>query len=260
MHILELACASADKDALIADLWERATTGIIEEELGGGRWRLQAFFDERFDATDFAAHGPAWEDAPDRDWEEVAREQWHAVAAGERFYLVPAWSDEPAPAGRLRLQMRPGRACGTGWHAATQLALEAMEAALLPGATVLDLGTGSGILAVAAAMLGAGKVFACDIDPEAAVEAKERLESEAPAAAVFAGSLRSVRPGSIDLLVANINAETLVALAAEIAAVRKPGGTLALSGFPLRHQERVLAAFGPPRRVFEKDGWIAVIC
>jgi ribosomal protein L11 methyltransferase len=260
MHILEIACNSGARPLLIADLWERGTSGIIEEELAGGQWRLRAFFDGRFDAAGLWACASHWEEAPDRDWVEVAREQWHAVPAGKRFFLVPSWSDEPVPPGRLRLEMRPGRACGTGWHAATQLALQALETALGPGCAVLDLGTGSGILAVAAYMLGAKQVFACDIDPEAVVEAKERLRREAPAALVFAGSLRSVRPASIDLLVANINAETLIALAGDISGVLKPGGTRVLSGFPRRHLERVQAAFGPPRQVFEKDGWVAVVC
>jgi ribosomal protein L11 methyltransferase len=178
---------------------------------------------------------------------------------GARFFLVPAWRADPTPPGRLRLEMQPGQACGTGWGTATQLALEAMEQCLRPGTTVLDLGTGSGILAVAAVRLGAERVYACDIDFEATRAARQRFRNENIQPGLFTGSVRSLRSSSIDFLVANINAEVLVSLAPEITRVLTPQGSAALTGFPERHLQRVETAFSGHTRVLAKDEWRAIL-
>jgi ribosomal protein L11 methyltransferase len=252
MHVLLLEFAEADKDRLIAELWERDTRGIIEE----GRV-LRAFFDQPFDASPWP--GARWEPAEDRDWVEVAQSQWEPVLVGSRFFLAPAWRSDPTPPGRLRLEMQPGQACGTGWGPATQLALEAMESRLRPGMAVLDLGTGSGILAVAAVRLEAGRVFACDIDFEAACAARERFHRESIPVGLFAGSLRAVRDGAVDFIVANINAEALVSLAPEIDRILKPGGGAVLTGFPGRHLKRVREACHGRGTVVEKGEWRALV-
>lgn len=259
MYALQLECAARDKDRLIAELWERGTSGIVEEDLPAGNCSLKAFFDERFDAgAVWPPYGPRWEAVVDRDWVAVAQSQWEPVLVGDRFFLVPAWRTDPTPAGRLRLEMQPGQACGTGWGPATQLALSAMERCLRPGMTMLDLGAGSGILAVAAARLGASRVYACDIDIRAAGAARERLRGEHIEAGVFAGSLRSLRGCSVDFLAANINAEALLSLAPEILRVLAPGGGAVLTGFPERHLERVRAAFPGRGRILEKGEWRAL--
>jgi ribosomal protein L11 methyltransferase len=255
MHVLRLECRAEERDRLIAELWERGTLGVIEEDLPGGGAALRAFFDQPFDAPERGR----WELADDRDWVAVAQSQWEPVLAGEKFYLVPSWRADPTPPGRLRLEMQPGSACGTGWGPATQLALVAMESRLRPGMAVLDLGTGSGILAVAAMLLGAGRVYACDIDREAAGAARERFRSEGIQVGLFAGSLRAVRAGAVDFVVANINAETLTSLAPEIERILKPGGGAALTGFPARNLEGVRAAYGGRGTVLEKDEWRAIV-
>jgi ribosomal protein L11 methyltransferase len=260
MLVLRLQCAATEKDRLIAELWERGTAGITEEDAPGARSRLAAFFEEPIDVADLAAWQPRWEPVEDRDWVQVSQSQWSPVLVGARFYLVPAWSREPAPPGRLRLVMNPGQACGTGWHPTTQLCLEAMERHVLPGTAVLDLGTGSGILAVAAALLGAGPIYACDIDPHAAFVACGRLRQEGVSAGLFVGSARALRSASIDVVVANINAETLLDLAPEIARICRPTGRTILSGFPRRHLDRVRAAYSAHREVLEKEGWITLVC
>src|SRR5205085_2769695 len=122
------------------------------------------------------------------DWEQVARDSWPPLPVGKRFYLVPPWHTTPAPAGRIRLEINPGMACGTGWHPCTQLSLEALEEYVHPGASVLDVGTGSGILSIAAGLLGATHVFGCDIDFDAVSIAKERIAWPA-----FVGSANAVR-------------------------------------------------------------------
>jgi ribosomal protein L11 methyltransferase len=259
VHILRLECPSAEKDLLIAELWEHGTSGITEEEPPGGACVLKAFFDEPFDPAGWERYKALWETAEDRNWVEVSKSQWQPVLVGERFFLVPAWQDAPTPPGRLRLEMQPGLGYGTGWGQPTQLALEAIERCLRPGMTVLDFGTGSGILAVAAARLGAGKIYACDIDLEVAPVARQRFLAEHIDVGLFAGSIRSVRSSSIDFLAANINAEVLTSLASEIRRVLTPNGSAALTGFPDRHLDRVRAAFQGRGEVLAKGEWCALV-
>ena len=156
--------------------------------------------------------------------------------------------------------MDPGMAFGTGTHPTTQLCLEALERHLRPADTVLDLGAGSGILARGAALAGAGRIYACDIDADAAAVAHRALEGRAH---VFAGSLRSLRPACVDLILANINAETLVSLAGAIAGVLRPAGRVIISGFLSRQQERVYGRFTEAGLSLlgtaEKEGWAAMV-
>lgn len=250
MYALRVECCREDKDLLVAELCDRGTAGIIEEDLAGGRCRLRAFFE-----IPFEMNGGSWEWQEPKDWVAESQALWAPRLVGERFFLVPAWRDDPTPPGRLRLEFQTGMACGTGWHPATQLALEALERQVQPGATVLDVGAGSGILSMAAALLDADRVFACDIDPAAVAAASGRCRQ----ACFFVGSARSVRSGSIDVLVANINAEALIQLAEEISRVLKPGGRAILSGFQARHLERVQAAF-PVREALTQEEWAAVVC
>src|ERR1019366_8412729 len=128
-----------------------------------------------------------------RDWVQWARDLLQPMEVGARFFLVPQWRDDPTPAGRFRIVVNPGLAFGTGVHETKRLWLEALEEVVKPGARVLDVGTGSGILARAAALLGAGKVYACDTDP-VAVEI---------AGSGFVGSVDAVAPASVDVVVGN---------------------------------------------------------
>jgi ribosomal protein L11 methyltransferase len=145
-------------------------------------------------------------------------------------------------------------ACGTGRHPATQLCLEAMERYVQPGSTVLDVGTGSGILSAAAQLLGAARVFACDIDAGAVAIARRRVT-----AAFFAGSIDAVASGTADVIVANINSETIERLRPEFERVRRHGGTqstLILSGFPEWDSLQGFAVSETLRR----EEWVCVVC
>jgi len=118
--------------------------------------------------------------------------------------LAPPWRTEPTPPGRLRLVINPGAQCGTGYHRCTQLCLEAMERIIRPGDSVLDVGSGSGILSIAATLLGAGRVVACDIDPDALRPVP-----------FFVGSVDAVRSNTFDLVVANINEDVVGSMRAD---------------------------------------------
>jgi len=249
MFSLEVEADSDAKDLLIAELWEQGSTGIVEED-----GLLRAFFDDAADATALQRRfgGRIVQHAP-RDWVAFSQANWEPLAVGSRFYLVPQWRDDPAPPGRLRIAINPGLACGSGFHEATQLCLEALEQYQLPHMTVLDVGTGSGILSIASAMLGARRVIACDVDP-AAVEIAGRA-----GAAVFTGSASAVRSGSCDLIVANISARASIELAPEFVRCLAPGGRLIASGFEAREALAVESAYVAVERTLTKGEWCALI-
>lgn len=247
-----LECAAKEKDELIAELWDSGTQGVIEGDLPDGRCQLRAFFDSKVNDPDWSRFSPQWNDEPATDWAEKWRESWQAQAVGDRFFLAPAWSGLPTPQGRIRVEMPAGMAFGTGQHATTRLCLRAMEREVLRGDTVVDVGTGSGILARAAVILGAGKAVGCDIDADAVAAAAGYAEG----AHLFVGSLRSIRSASVDLLVANINAETILALAGEI---RRTSRRAILSGFPPGAAARIEQALGRGDESAEEDGWCALM-
>ena len=185
MYQIRIEVKAALQDTLIAELWEAGTLGVVE-----GDGFVEAFFDDFETAARFGTPLPA----PDRDWVQETEDAWPPLLVGEKFFVVAPWRTEPTPPGRFRLEINPGMQCGTGQHPCTRLCLEAMERIIRPGDRVLDVGTGSGILSLAAKMLGAATVVACDIDPDAAREA-----------AFFIGSVDAVATNAFDVVIANIS-------------------------------------------------------
>ena len=249
---ITLAPAPNDRDLLIADLWDAGTTGITEDE----DW-LRAFFDRSADRDAvlrrFGPWHPQVEDQDDHDWVQHAQSMWRPFALGERWWLAPEWTDDPAPDGRLRLTMHAGMASGSGLHPATQLCLLAFEKVVKPGVAVLDVGTGSGILAQAALLLGASRVVGCDID----ADATNAAHSNVPRAAFFTGSLRSVQKGAFDIAVGNLNPATIGALAHDL---RDVAPTLIVSGFKEEEVPVVRRSLGRPvNDTLELDGWACLI-
>jgi ribosomal protein L11 methyltransferase len=210
LYSIFVACGAQEEDFLIARAWEAGTLGLTDEPGG-----FRAFFDDAA-AMEGILSGVVRHE-PDYDWAQATRESFPPLEIGRRFFLVPPWNEDATPAGRLRLVVNPGMACGTGWHPCTQMCLEAMEQYLRPGDRVLDVGSGSGILSVAARLLGAGAVAGCDIDADVRPP--------------FVGSADAVQTASADLLVSNISAAAVDELAGEFHRVVKPSGTLILSGF-----------------------------
>lgn len=241
MYSLFLECPEQEAELLSAELWEEGATGIQEDPLPGARCQLRAWFEDPTGLlARFAPFQPRLESEPEIDWEAACRQAWQPFNLGRRLYLAPEWDENPTPRGRLRLTIHPGQALGSGAHPATQLCLEALETSLRGGDTVLDVGTGSGILASAAVLLGARRAIGCDIDYHSVAIARSNLFHDSVPPLLFAGSTRAVRSASIDIAVANINAVTHETLAREYARVCRR--RLVLSGFPDRHTPRVAAA------------------
>jgi len=248
MFSLEIECDADDRDLLIAELWEQGSAGMVEMDAR----HVRAFFDDgaERDALFELFPGASYRVEEQRDWVQRARDLLQPMEVGARFFLAPEWRDDPAPPGRFRITVNPGMAFGTGVHETTQLSMEALEEFLKPGMRVLDAGTGSGILARAAKLLGAGKVYACDTDPVAVEIAGDG----------FVGSVDAVAAGSCDLVVANISPEAIVELAPDLVRVLRPGGVLLASGFELHEVERMKATLPPAREVRQKGNWALLIC
>lgn len=179
------------------------------------------------------------EELEDTGWAEAWKAHWRPAAVGARLWVVPSWhADARLPEGAVALYLDPGMAFGTGEHASTRLALILLEQALRqrPGARVLDAGTGSGILAVAAARLGAARVLAVDVDPVAVRAATENAGRNGVADRVEAvegdaGELAArLEPGGFDVIAANILAEVLIPMAPGFARLLAAGGEAVLSG------------------------------
>lgn len=204
----------------------------------------------------FAEFSPEFRQEAVADWEQATREAWPPMCVGERFFLVAPWDNTgpdaaPTPPGRLRLEIYPGMACGTGRHPATQLCLQAIERYVRPGARVLDVGSGSGILSAAAVLMGAAAVIGCDIDFPNVTIASERVHVP-----MFVGSADAVRAGWADVIVANIDAPTLERIAPELNRARRPGSKMILSGFP---EWDVPEGFSP-EEILSLEEWRCFVC
>jgi len=247
-------------DEAIALLFEMGATGVEERDdavlpMPGarkpapGHALLVAFFARRAEADEAAralgAGGVAAEVAAiePRDWGEEWKKGLAPLSVG-RVFLRPTWIEAARPPGAVEVVLDPGMAFGTGTHPTTALCLAALDAFLAtrPGAAVLDVGTGSGILAIAARKLGAGRVAASDDDPVAVLVARENATRNGAALELTGADLPAI-PGRFDLVVANILAGVLVALAPDLVARLAPGGELVLAGVLVPQESEVRAAF-----------------
>lgn len=198
------------------------------------------------------------EEVADQDWVRLTQSQFEPIRVSERLWIVPSWHQAPDPQA-IVLVLDPGMAFGTGSHPTTRLCLEWLERQVLPGMSMLDYGCGSGILAIAAARLGAGDVIGVDIDPQAVIAARNNAE-ENGVCARFQDSANELH-GQFDLVVANILANPLKVLAPLISAHVRRGGSLALSGILFEQADELIAAYTPYlelRIVDTRDGWICL--
>lgn len=212
-----------------------------------------------------------YRDVRDQDWAEEWKRYFGVLHIGERIVVRPSWEAYEAATGELVIELDPGTAFGTGQHETTRLCLEALERQTWPGMAVLDVGTGSGILAVGAVLLGAAAVRACDTDANAVVAAVEnaRRNGVETAIDVREGSLGADWPwpepaeASADLVVANISSLALNALMADIAGALRPGGCFIGSGFIESGRPGVEAATRSaglkPADLFEDGEWRCLV-
>lgn len=176
----------------------------------------------------------------DADWVRVTQSQFPPTRISDRLWIVPSWHEPPAT-GAVAVRLDPGVAFGTGTHPTTRLCLQWLDAHLTRGASVLDYGCGSGILAIAAGKLGAGAITGTDIDTQALRAA--RANSDANRVTARYTEPGSLGPGTWDIVLANILSNPLKLLAPALVARVARGGALVLSGVLERQADDVMAAY-----------------
>jgi ribosomal protein L11 methyltransferase len=190
---------------------------------------------------------PEYRAVAEQDWAEAWKAYYHPIRLGRRIVIRPIWVEMETAPDDIVIALDPGMAFGTGTHPTTQLCLEAAEDHIQPGHTVLDLGTGSAILAIAAAKLGAGHILAVDNDPVAVAVAQQNvaLSGVDDRIIVQEGSLESVLASArrFDVLLANILARVIVAMCSQrLGEVIRPGGIGIFSGILNTQADEVEAA------------------
>jgi ribosomal protein L11 methyltransferase len=204
-------------------------------------------------------------DVDDGDWARRSQESLRAVRAGRIVVAPPwdagAWADDPAV---VTVVIEPAMGFGSGHHATTRLCLDALQRLDLRGRRVLDVGTGSGVLALAAARLGAATVLAIDVDPDALDNARGNADRNGgPRSVEFRQADFRQAPGlEADVVVANLTGGMLAASASDLARTVAPGGTLILSGITSEEREQVLGAFASDFRAdwtAEEGGWFCAL-
>jgi ribosomal protein L11 methyltransferase len=278
-HAEALADALLDAGALSASI-EDADAGTPQETPqfgepgsittpGWERSRVVALLEPDTDADELIAacaataglsETPTYtrEDVAEQNWVQLTQAQFEPIRVSERLWIVPSWHEAPDP-DALVLVLDPGMAFGTGSHPTTRLCLEWLERIVTPGVSILDYGCGSGILAIAAAKLGASEVLGVDIDLQAVTAARNNAERN-DVSARFDDSARPLA-GQFDIVVANILANPLKALAPAITGHVRSGGQLALSGILAEQAEELIAIYAPyiPLSVADtRDGWVCL--
>lgn len=259
--------------------WEIAHVDLIEQELldkprdivivhmylapDENPAEVLPLFRERLDAAgiDYQLNTAGVEQ---EDWQNAWKQYYHAMEIGRRLAIVPGW--ETYETDRTVITMDPGMAFGTGTHETTSLCLETLDELVKGGERVLDIGTGSGILAIAALKLGAARAEGVDIDPMCVRTAGENAQRNGVADrfTVLVGDLSDKASGTYDLITANIVAAAILSLAPAVPALMKDGGQFIASGIIDERREEVLAGLEAaglrPLEVKEKRGWVCILC
>ncbi|MEE0801034.1 MAG: 50S ribosomal protein L11 methyltransferase [Gemmiger sp.] len=198
------------------------------------------------------------------DWQNAWKKYYHAMEIGRRLAIVPGW--ETYDTDRIVITMDPGMAFGTGTHETTSLCLETLDSLVQGGERMLDIGTGSGILAIAALKLGAASAEGVDIDPMCVRTAGENAERNGvqDRFRVLVGDLSDKATGVYNIITANIVASAILSLAPHLPALMAPGARFIASGIIDTRRQEVLdglcAAGLEPVDVLEKRGWVCIVC
>ena len=237
-------------------LWDHSRViALVDGSTDEGE--LAALLAEAARAAGFGAVPPyTTEEVAEQNWVQLTQSQFDPIRITDRLWIVPSWHEAP-DADAINIELDPGMAFGTGSHPTTRLCLEWLCDSVTAGTRVLDYGCGSGILAIAAAKLGAGDVLGVDIDEKAVEAARDNAERNTV-------TIRLQHSGTpvgdtFDLVVANILTNPLCVLAPAIAARVAPGGKVALSGVLETQADQVIEAWAPFITLHvggSLDGWI----
>ena len=204
----------------------------------------------------------------DADWQNAWKAHFTLLKIGKRLVIKPSWIEYEAQDGELLIELDPGLAFGTGYHPTTYTCLEAMEQLVQPGMNVLDLGCGSGILTIAAIKLGAGRVTALDIDPQAVQASRQNFRRTRirEQVSLDQGSLphKLAPAGAFDLALANISARGIRERAPDILPALRPGGVLVASGIieeqHAETEEALIQTGFTDIEVWPKEDWVTLTC
>jgi ribosomal protein L11 methyltransferase len=242
------------KDAVVGELSDDGVAGVWESDTPQpGLTRLVLYFSRRSNLEKIESRVRTIFDrmrrgdpvmsrsiVEERDWTEEWKKSYTSFPIGDDFYVIPSWEECKCPHDRLPIRIDPGQAFGTGTHETTQLTVEALERWIEPEYVVLDVGTGSGILAIASRLLGAKRVFACDIDPIATHVAQANIKRNAENdVSTFCGSIDAVNSDSIHLLMGNLTADLIITLFPELNRVLKQYAIAIFSGILHEQAEEV---------------------
>ena len=239
-EIIDPAMIAAMPEDVLVHAWFEAD-GRIPDRLRSLRERLAALSRT---AEGLGALTLDTANVRDEDWSETWKQFYKPFRAGRTLVVKPTWERWDAEPGDRIIEMDPGMAFGSGTHETTGMCLALLEEAVSGGEKVIDVGTGSGILAIGAALLGASEVLAIDIDPDAVKVARENIRHNG-----LEGKIRAVQGNLLDdqaetcqVCVANIIADVICAFAAQLKAHIVPGGLFICSGIIREREEDVRAA------------------
>lgn len=229
---------------------------------------LQIVQDRLNDIAQFLPVGKGydgWKYVQDADWENEWKKDYKSFRISERVIICPSWEDTRFDDKDIVVKLDPGSAFGTGTHETTSMCAELLDEIITPDTSVLDLGTGSGILAIIARKLGAGDVEAVDIDKLAVDVAIDNCANNGcPDITCYPGELSSVRKDKYDLIVANIIADVIAAIAADVPSRLAPDGLFICSGIINTKKDRVEKALVDAGFTIvkhqEKNDWQAYVC
>lgn len=271
---LHIDVPEADREEASELLWSLGAQGIEERDAGtlqpsrsGEMLTLLVSFADDEAATDAATRlGDRWparlEHVEGDAWRHAWKRFFKPSRIGRHLVVKPSWETYDARPDDLVLTVDPGMAFGTGTHATTRLVLAELEARVAGGETVLDVGCGSGILAIAALKLGAAEAVAIDIDPDSVTASRENAELNRIVAPLDVSTTPVERvEGRYDIVIANIQANVLQALAEPLIQRVAPGGLLLLSGVLAGQAEAVRSAFAELQHLATpvEGEWVAIV-